>query len=811
MSKIENIFHEIFQGKYSHYFFIILLFLIITLLFFKIAFQGYIPEASDTMQWRTSAQCMIEYNENNEDQALWNSNIFSGMPGYLISFGSKYPFVNNLRQLTDKLVNWRVFLLFMAALGIYVLMLSLGFSPLIAFISAIAFALSSHFLGLIEIGHNTKFKSLIYIPWIFFAIEYLRKNRNILGMGLAALFIIGQLRENHPQISYYTFLMLGIYWIFHLVWSLKDKEFKKFIIFSLMFLAILFISFLAVAQPYLSTLEYGEYTIRGGSEGVGKSYATSWSFHPAEMLSFIIPDFFGGISPDYWGWMPFTQTSMYMSIIILALAIVALFFNKKRLVKILGTVSLITLFMSFGKHFPLFSNFLLKYLPYFNKFRVPSMILILLQFAIVVLAGYGLQVIIVKFKNKDQKFQNLSKKMLLGSIAIIILFIFLDGVFQNMKYTNASEMAKIKDQYVSHYGRSEGLRYAARHLEQLKKNRHDLLMKSGYIAFSFLIIFWGATYLFGLGKIGQKLYLIIVGILVIVDLSIVNSKFLQNLQPQEEIKKSYQKSAADKFFLEDQEEFRIYPLGSEFGQNKWAYYNQTIGGYHGAKLQRYQEIIENCLHAELENRIPINWNIVNMLNAKYVLFGQKLPLENLEYRARDREQKLTVYENLDYLPRAWFVKDLELISEKEIIWKRLNQKEFQPSKTAIVEEKIAGVSQPKNAKVSLEKFSLHELQFKTENDSTSFLTISEIYYPAGWKAFIDGKETPIYPANYILRGIKVPAGKHEIKMVFAPEIYALSLKLSLIGLVTTFVFLIIGLFFYYKKNYQGKIVYVLKK
>lgn len=159
---------------------------------------------------------------------------------------------------------------------------------------------------------------------------------------------------------------------------------------------------MAVAQPYLSTMEYGKYTIRGGSSGLETSYATSWSFHPMEILSFINPSIYGGVSPFYWGWMPFTQTSMYMGVIIFFLALVAIFSNRSKLVKILGTVSVVVLFMSFGRHLPFLSNFLLNYLPGFNKFRVPAMILVILQFAFVVLAGYGLKTIIDK-RNENKK------------------------------------------------------------------------------------------------------------------------------------------------------------------------------------------------------------------------------------------------------------------------------------------------------------------------------------------------------------------------------------------------------------------------
>ncbi len=786
---------KVFNNKYKNYIFMGLLFVIVAVFFLPMAFRNYVPQASDSMQWRGSAQSLIEYNKTHEDQALWSSNVFSGMPGYLISFSAKYPFINNLRVLTDKLINWRVFLLFTAGLGVYILMLSLGFKPMIAFISAIGFSLSCHFIGLIEIGHNTKFRAIVYLPWIFFALHYLKEKVNILGIGLLSLFIIGQLRENHPQISYYTFMMIGIYWIFQLIWAIKEKKVSRYLLFSVFLLFVVVVAFMAVAQPYLSTYEYGEYTIRGGAEGLETDYATSWSFHPLEMISFVIPNFFGGISPYYWGWMPFTQVVVYMGVVILLFALIAVFRSKSRIVKILTTVSIVTLFISFGRHPPFLSNFLLHYLPGFNKFRVPAMILVLLEFTVVVLAGYGIKFIVFRKERKHKKFFDIIQKILIAFVILFILFTLTNGVFEKLSLSKAGETAQ----------------YSAEQIKQLKSLRFDKLVHDGFQALIFIILTLIVILAFGRNKIRKYLFLFLIAILVITDLLIIDRRFLQNLKPEKQIETTFQKTKLDEFLLKDEEVFRIYPLGREFGQNRWCYFHQSIGGYHGAKLKRYQQIIENCLNTELKDRIPINWNIVNMLNTKYIIFNQNLPFENLEYAFHDRKQKMTVYKNLEYLPRAWFVENLESTILKEEIWNRLNQKEFDPAKTAIIEKRIENVFAPQFSKVELVDFNLHYLKFEVETDTTSFLTVSEIYYPAGWRAFIDETETEIYPTNYILRGVVVPKGKHILEMKFEPETYRLSLELSAVGLLTSLVFIILGVFNIYLKAKKGKRSRVFKK
>jgi len=359
---MKNIALNFIKFNKKHFLFIFLLFAVISISFLKISFLNFVPEASDTVQWRTSANSMLEFNKTHNEQAQWNSNVFGGMPGYMISFGAKWPFVNSLRKYVNKVINWRSFQLFTGAVGIYLLMLYFGFSPLISFIAAISFAFSTHFIGLIEIGHNPKFRAILLIPWIFLSLEYLKRENNLLGMGLLAIFVTNQLRENHPQISYYTFLFIGLYWVYYLYFSIKNSEWKKFSIFSIFLFFAFFLSFLAIAQPYFSTYEYGHYTIRGGAEGLSTEYATSWSFNPAEILSFIVPSFFGGTNVYYWGWMPFTQTSMYMGILIFMFATFGISNGKNQTKLFLIIASIFSLLFSFGRHFPLLSNFLLKFM-----------------------------------------------------------------------------------------------------------------------------------------------------------------------------------------------------------------------------------------------------------------------------------------------------------------------------------------------------------------------------------------------------------------------------------------------------------------
>ncbi len=789
-----------FPGYTQHILFIGILFLMLSSLFFSVAYKGFYPQANDTIQWRAQAQSMLEYNKTHKDQALWDPNMFSGMPGYLVSLQNKYPFVENMTKVFDHVMKWRIFMLFFGVVGIYVLMIFLGFEPFIAFIIALAFAFTSNWAGLIEIGHNTKFRAIMYIPWLFYAIFYSRKKHNLLGLGLLSMFLIAQLRENHPQITYYTLIFMGLYWVFSFfmperkdpanILSEREKITGKknvttFLLFTGIFVLALIIAALAVSNPLLSTYEYGQYTIRGGTSGLEKSYSQGWSFHPWEIISLAVPNFFGGVGQTYWGWMDFTQIYYYIGIIILLFAFIAVFKSKNRMVTFLAITTVIFTIMSFGKYFNLISDLLLKYLPMFNKFRVPATILILVQIMILVMAGFGIKTVIEKQKAGDHKFfKGIRLTFIITVILLAIVFLMGKPLFNHLKFASAPELAQ----------------YKLDDLKDIRAERMNMLITG--TSNSLLLLLGGLALIWAYGK--KKLpklgFLILLSVIIFIDMWRIDSEFLKpiNLQSPQDQQTQLEKTPVDDFLLQDKSIYRIFPLNTQI-KGRWAYYHQTIEGYHGAKLKRYQQILENCIYAKLSEG-KVNWNVINMLNVKYVLFEQMLPFPNLKPVYQSEQEKLIVFENMTALPRAWFVKNLIVEKQPKKIWGLLNSDTFNPAATAIVEENIKGVEMPVNTTAVLKTFDLHSLSFDVYTDKPAYLTISEIYYPAGWNAFIDGKKTPIYATNYILRGVVVPAGQHKLEMRFEPGSYNLSLKLSLIGILLSLLAVIGGTVLIYLKR-----------
>ncbi|MBN1326521.1 MAG: hypothetical protein JW996_01085 [Candidatus Cloacimonetes bacterium] len=314
-------------------------------------------------------------------------------------------------------------------------------------------------------------------------------------------------------------------------------------------------------------------------------------------------------------------------------------------------------------------------------------------------------------------------------------------------------------------------------------------------------------------RIIKPLFLILLFPVLLVNFLFSQNQFFRNLQKPEKNLASSAITLSDEYLLKDEEIFRIFPLGPEMKNNRWALLHQTIGGNYQICLKRYSEIIDHCLYAELINRVPINWNILNMLNVKYLIYNEKLSLDNLEYAYYDLIEKQTIYLNKNYLPRAWFASDTLIIHNPYQIRKKLNSPSFDPSKTAILETKLEHVASPVNSRITLTDLKNEFLSFEVETDTTSLLVISEIYYPAryGWNAYLDGDEIPIYPVNYILRGVIIPSGIHQLEMKFELENFSLTWYISLSGFILTLLLLITGAYLYRVKNYRGEIVYRLKR
>ncbi len=790
------------------------LLLFVSLLYFPVAFQSKSPAASDISQWQGAANKIIEYNKAHSDNALWTQSMFSGMPAYMISFPNRFPFLENLSKITDKVINWRIFLLFIGALGVFLLLRFWGLDPFTCLFGAVAFMFSCHWLGLVEIGHNTKFRAIMYVPWVIWALMYLRKKPGLLGLGFLATMLIVQLRENHPQISYYLYLLVGMYWLWQLIESIKNKDWKSFGAFTGLTVLAFGLTVLAVLNPYLSTMEYSHYTMRGGASGLETSYAQGWSFHPLEIITFFIPDFYGGVSPNYWGYMPFTQIYNYFGLLVLGFGVIALLGRKhRRLAVWLAISSALFILMSFGSFAPALSDLLLKYLPYFNKFRVPSMILTMAQINAVLLAALGVDTVLSLGKEQETRWsKGLFKAFWICGGVFFLWLVAAKSLFAGLNFTNAGEMAQLE------------AREMLDQLPMIKEQRLGLLYKSGILSFLFLAVGMGLAYLKSLKKLPRLAFVLLLTLLVFVDLYVYTGKHLkrENLKAPTEHLDRFAVQDYDEFLLADNSNFRIYPIDQDIltqaqlpkPAGEWAFHHQTVLGYSAAKLERYDKVLKvlqddaqgagewrrylKGFFSPDKGMLPaeVDTPILNMLSAKYFVHPDRLPYDSLLTQITpvfESETGITVYRNNRALPRAWFVDSVQKVSPADSILPKLRSASFDPRAVAYVESDISGVAKPDSAWVKQTASEMHKLTYDVYTDKPGFLVLSEIYYPAGWKAALDGKEIPIHPANYILRGLQIPAGTHELELTFAPESYKKSVTLSLIGLLLSLLALLGGL------------------
>ena len=753
-----------------------LLLLLLLLFHWKIVFMGMTPAASDTMASRGAAQCMVEYRERTGKTPLWNSNLFSGMPGYMISVGNRVPSVKILLKPLILLLGWEVTFLLLAGIGMYLLLIRLKLDKASALIGAFSFVFTTGLLGMLEAGHNTKIRTVAYIPWAFLTVEYLFRKRTLFSFALVALTFSLQLRENHPQIVYYTWMMLGIYWLFQAYYLGKEGDRRAALVTGLLFVGAIVVSLAAVAQPYLSNYEYSKFTIRGGS-GLSEGYATSWSFHPAEILTFLVPNFFGGVSPYYWGWMPFTSSSVYMGLIPLLLAVVGLVYNRTRTVWFMMIFSIVVLLLSFGRHLGPLSGLLLKVLPYYNRFRAPSMILIMLAFSVSVMGAYGVDFLLKRImenreENRGKPGPEVLKRVLLYAILGLCGLLLLSFL---IKDSLSSILPFLKD--------GDAQRYDAANLAGLKQQRVDLLFKDWIRMAIFAVAALGLILMAVRGRIGRNLLKVGLLGLVVVDLWTVDLRFFGNLEKPRQIDRQvFDENQTDRFLFGDTSLFRILPLplGQQmFGNNRWAYHHQSIGGYHAAKLRNYQDIVEHCLPRGWNPDFRINMNIVNMLNAKYLVVPGRLPEGRLRPVNYDKTNGYITYLNPDALPRAFFADSLEVIGSREEVFRRLNSADFDPGRSAILaRDPGSEIARAAHREVSVDEYDLQRIVLSAETDAPSLLVLSEIYYPAGWRAYVDDEEVEIHRANWILRSVFVPEGRHAIRFVFAPKTFTLGIWIT---------------------------------
>ena len=779
-----------------------LLFVVPLILFFPSTIGGKEMQRHDITQWRAGAESIIDYREEFGEEPLWSKNMFGGMPSFVISTARQVPHLDTLVK--PFFSKWYpAFEYWVLLAGMYVLLTLMGFRPWIAVTGSIIYGLTTYFPIIIMAGHTSKFFALALAPWMLVGYWLITRSPHILrGLLVFSIAVSLEFRAGHPQITYYFLFVLLFVWLFDVWNGLKIKEQQKWIKLTLVLLVGGLVGVAGNAEKLLPLQEYAQYSIRGGSDisettGLDKSYAFAWSQGIKESLTLLLPNAFGGASPNYWGPKSVTSGPHYLGFLVLPFIILGLIKRRDYTPFAFLSIGLLALFFSWGENFLLLNNLAFNLIPFFDKFRAPETWLVISSFSASVLVTYGLEAL-PKFKPEKFSLSRIRIPMLV--IAGVFCFAFLS--YSSLEYTNPLEVDRIANQIAQQNQinpsnaqvRSQATNFVQ---QRLVPEREDLA-RADFIRFGILsVVLIGFLYAYFSAKLSYTvLLLLIFGIqsydLLQVGLRFVPESGFTRQNPYDSAFMERQARPLDRFIQQNvydetgTYEHRVLPLlDNPFNNAVPSYFYPTIGGYSGAKLSLFQDVFMSNNAALFDGPFGINLDLLRLFNTKYITYGGNLNVPGV-VPVYSSEQG-SVYEVQDILPKAFFVDSVRLVNSGPEAFDYLkNTGRIDFSSVALVEQvdlwedqatkRINGLTSSPLADstsyVNVTKYTGAELELNIQRSSPGFLVINEIYYPAGWKALLNGEEIQIYKTNYFLRGLIIPPGNHELILDFQPNSFS---------------------------------------
>lgn len=794
---------------------IVLLFLALSYGFVPQVLEGKIVNQSDISGYVGMSHEMNEWNAAHPDNpTYWTDSMFGGMPTTAISTqnGGDYT-----QWLYDVLLSGKrpATYLFIALLGAFLLFLAMGVSVPVAIGGAIAVAFCSYNFQIIQVGHNTKMQAIAFMPWVLAALVFTYKSRHkLLGAVLFGLALSLQIKANHQQITYYLAIMVLAYGVMELIHAIRSREWKPFLVASALLLMLGCAGIATNVNKLLPLAKYTPHTMRGGSElstdganakGLDLDYATSWSYGWEELPNLMIPDFNGGassgaVNPDksetikllrragqknlketakslplYWGPQPFTAGPMYMGAITIFLFILGLFLYKGREKWWLLAVSIIAILMAVGSHFMAFTKFCFDYLPLYNKFRTVSMALVVLQVALPLLGFVTLDRIL-----REEYSQKDFRKGLAWALGLTGGFCLLawlaPGLFGS--FTGAAD-AQMQDVLV----------------EALVKDRIALFKADAGI--SLLLILASAALLFWayMPKGRKELAAVAICVLSLVNLFAVGKRYLNadHFTTPKDFNKPFAERPVDKMIKADEDpQYRVLDLTvNVFNSSVPSYHHKSVGGYSPAKLQRYQDLIEHYLSSEI-NGLYKQLGEVEEIEEASAWMAQNTPVLNALntcYVILDGNYPPLVNEGA--FGAAWFVDSVVEAATPDEEIALLGAVDLR--RTAVVGSGLtsAQLSGAAGDSISLTSYAPNELHYRYSASAPRLAVFSEIYYPDGWHATVDGEPVELLRADWTLRAALLPAGEHEVVMTFLPASYRIG---ALVSAIASLLLLALALF-----------------
>lgn len=810
---------------------IIAAFLVICFAYFSPVLQSKAPAQSDVLQSKAMQKEIMDYKAKDGHSPLWTNQMFGGMPAYQIWVQYAYNGATYGIALVTQAFPNPVGTVLLLLIGAYFLFITLKINPWLAAAGAIAFAFTTYNFVLIAAGHSNKALAIGFFAPIIAGLLLTLRGRYWYGASLTALFLALEIRANHIQMTYYLFLAVLIFVGIEAYQAYKNKTLpalgKAFTFLG----AAVVVALMVNASLLWTTSEYAKETNRGKAnltnaagkqESMSKDYAYAWSQGVGESFTFFIPNLYGGatsvdelVKPEsnlykavaevtggdpnqttqaiqqlgqglnmqqYWGEKPGTSGGYYFGAVVCFLFVFGLFIVRSRLKWwILGTTVLFIL-LSWGKNFPLVSDLFFNYFPLYNKFRAVESILAVVGLMVPILAFLAIKE--AQEGNIDQKV--LVKKLtwaaaITGGFALIVAI--MPTLFFSFKASNHQQIVEALTQNLQN---NAGL--AQKMTNALVQDRISIARADALRSFFFVLIAFGIVWAFITKKMNAQLAFGLLAVAVLIDMWQVDKRYLNNnnFESKAALANYYQPRDVDTFIMADKDpNFRVFDQSvNTFSDASSSTFHKTIGGYHAAKLKRYDELIQNQFSKS------INQDVLDMLNTKYFILQDQ---QNGSYKMQ---------RNATALGNAWIVKGVEFVQNADEEMKAISS--FDPKNEAIVDEQYKSLldttrlGADPSAFIKMEKYHPDHIEYSYSAPRDVIAVFSEIYYDKGWNMYIDGVKKPYFRANYVLRAAQLEGGNHKVEFKFEPTSYYAGEKISLAGSILLLAFL--GLGFYTDKK-----------
>ena len=808
--------------KLLPYIIAIAIFIFASLTYFYPVLKGQKIAQSDITQFRGMVKEINNFRADKNTEPYWTGASFSGMPAYQIS--AYYP--NDFVRLIDRTLRFLprpadyTFLYF---LSFFVLMLALKIEWRLAILGALSFGFSTYLIIIFGAGHNAKAHAIAYMPLVLAGVLWVFQKRYILGFLVTGFGLALEIYTNHPQMTYYLGFCLLILGVVEFINAIKEKLLPVFIKQSAVIIAAVLLGIGANSSRLMAMKEYGDYSTRGKSEltitpdgsvkeaavGLDKAYITEYSYAKLETFNLFIPRFMGGGTVEklensselykvietklgkkgadyftdqaltYWGDQTIVEAPAYIGAVIFFLFFLGLFLVKGRLKQWLLAATVFSVLLSWGRNFEGLTNFFIDYVPLYNKFRAVSSIQVIAELCVPILGVLALKEFFSLKISSEEKIKAL-KKSLYAFGGLIFIGFLLAHSFSTFEGIRDTTYLNIEKEY-----NIIGV------LDAVIADRKAMLLFDVLRSLFLMLLTAGVLWMFLKSKLKQGIAILIIAVFVLFDLVSVDKKYVNkdDFKSSRKIEKPFIASNADKLILQDKTHFRVGNFSvNPMNDGSTSYFHQSIGGYHAAKMMRYQELFEYQIAKN-------NMQVLNMLNTKYFIVDN------------DKGEK-QAQQNPDANGNAWFVENVKVVnsanSELQILDSLNTKVSAVIDKSKLLDNVNFNFEKDSTATIKLINYDVTELTYRTKTEKEQFVVFSEIYYKDGWNAYIDGKLTNHFRVNYVLRGMKIPAGEHEIEYKFEPKVIQLGGMISLFSYIS--IILVFVVWFFYGKKTRGELI-----